>query len=174
ALARLEIERRRAEGKRSDALAAAADAVSGFDLALDSRYAWPLLIAATRAANPWTDGPPDQAAGLLGQIREAAAGLAAYGPVQQAHRLAVTAEVPRAPGPGRGAAVAASPDQAHRAAWDAAAAAWERLGQPYPLAAALLRGAEAALAAGDRDGAAQRLRRATDLAGPLGAGPLLQ
>jgi DNA-binding NarL/FixJ family response regulator len=60
------------------------------------------------------------------------------------------------------------------AALDAAAAAWERLGQPYPLAAALLRGADAALAGADRDGAAQRLRRATDIAGPLGAGPLLQ
>ena len=32
-------------------------------------------------------------------------------------------------------------------------AAWEAVGQPYPLAAALLRAAEAALSHGDRDGA---------------------
>ena len=172
-LAQLEIELRLAEGKRSDALAAAADAVSGFDLALDSRYAWPLLIAAARAARAWTDGPPDQAAGLLSQVREAAAGLPAHGPVQQAHRLAFTAEMLRA-GQASGSVDAASRVQDPLAACDAAAAAWEQLAQPYPLADALLRGAEAALAAGDREGAAQRLRRATDLAGPLGAGPLLQ
>ena len=60
------------------------------------------------------------------------------------------------------------------AAFDAAAAAWERLAQPYPLAVALLRGAEAALAAADRDGAAQRLQRVSDLAESLGARPLRQ
>jgi len=58
------------------------------------------------------------------------------------------------------------------AAFDAAAAAWEADGQPYPLADALLRAAEAALAAGDRDGAAARLRRAAELADGLGARPL--
>jgi len=55
------------------------------------------------------------------------------------------------------------------ARWDAAVAAWERLAQPFDLAAALLQAAEAAMAAGDRDGAAQRLRRAAELAGQLGA-----
>src|SRR5262249_42260864 len=55
---------------------------------------------------------------------------------------------------------------------DAAAGAWERLAQPFDLAAALLQAAEAAMAAGDRDGAAQRLRRAAELAGQLGARPL--
>jgi DNA-binding CsgD family transcriptional regulator len=37
---------------------------------------------------------------------------------------------------------------------------------------AMLRAAEAAMAAGDRDGAAQRLRRGAELAGGLGARPL--
>jgi DNA-binding NarL/FixJ family response regulator len=60
------------------------------------------------------------------------------------------------------------------ASFDAAAAAWERVGQPYPLAVALLRAAEAALGAGDRDHAAERLRRAAELAGRLGARPLLE
>jgi ATP/maltotriose-dependent transcriptional regulator MalT len=57
-------------------------------------------------------------------------------------------------------------------AWDEAAAAWEGLGEPYPGAQALLRAAEAALARGDRDGAADRLQRAAALAAGLGARPL--
>src|SRR5262249_56143011 len=59
-----------------------------------------------------------------------------------------------------------------RQAWDAAAQAWEAVSQPYPLAAALWRSAEAALGDGDHDGAAARLRRAAALAGQLGAAPL--
>jgi DNA-binding NarL/FixJ family response regulator len=57
-------------------------------------------------------------------------------------------------------------------AWDEAAAAWVGLGEPYPQAQALLHAAEAALAHGDRDGAAARLRRAAPLAAGLGARPL--
>jgi DNA-binding NarL/FixJ family response regulator len=60
------------------------------------------------------------------------------------------------------------------AGWDAAGAAWEDLGQPYPAAYSLLQAAGAAAAAGSRDGAAGRLRRAAELAGQLGARPLLQ
>jgi DNA-binding CsgD family transcriptional regulator len=52
--------------------------------------------------------------------------------------------------------------------------AWEGLGQPYPLAYSLLRGAGAVAAAGDRDGAASRLHRAAGLAGRLAAQPLQQ
>ncbi len=177
-LAELEIELLLAEGKPADALGAAADAVSGPDLALDSRYAWPLLIAAVRAAASRADvrEQAEQAADLLSRVQETSAELPVYGPVQHAHRLALAAEMLRAEGraSGPGPGDTATREQDALAAFDAAAAAWEHLGQPYPLAAALLRGAEAALAAADRDGAAQRLRRAADLAGPLGAGPLLQ
>jgi DNA-binding NarL/FixJ family response regulator len=59
------------------------------------------------------------------------------------------------------------------AGWDAAAAAWEAVGQPYPLAYALTRAAAAA-AAGNRDEAADRLHRAAGLAGQLAAQPLQQ
>ena len=58
------------------------------------------------------------------------------------------------------------------AAWDEAAAAWEAVSEPYPRAQALLHAAEAALAGGDRDGAAGRLRQAAALASGLGAEPL--
>jgi DNA-binding NarL/FixJ family response regulator len=57
-------------------------------------------------------------------------------------------------------------------AWDAAAAGWAALGEPYPLAQACLDAAQTALALGDRDGAAQRLRRAGPLAAGLDADPL--
>jgi len=60
------------------------------------------------------------------------------------------------------------------AGWDAAHAAWERLGQPYLAAYALLHAARAASAAGDRDAAAARLRAGAELAERVGARPLLQ
>ena len=52
--------------------------------------------------------------------------------------------------------------------------AWEGLGELYPLCETLLHAAEAALACGDRDGAAERLQRAAPLAASLGAQPLGQ
>ncbi len=176
-VATLDLELLLAEGKPADALAAAADAVGRLDLALDPRYAWPLLAAAARAAGAAararrSDGAlAGQAADLLARLRAVASTMPARGPVQQADRLTFCAEALRAAAAGR-----ADETQARQilAAFDAAAAAWEGDGQPYPLAATLLRSAEAALAASDRDAAAERLRRAADLAGGLGARPLAE
>ena len=57
---------------------------------------------------------------------------------------------------------------------EAAAIAWEALGEPYPRARALFRLAEADLAGGaDRDAASSALQRAAVLARALGAAPLL-
>jgi DNA-binding CsgD family transcriptional regulator len=169
-LARLDLELRLAEGKPTEALVVAND-VGGLDLADDPRYAWPLLAAAARAVTAARqDGRGDralaaQAADLLARVRALAAELSAFGPVQQANRLTFRAEALRAERAGH-------PGGENLAAFDDAAAAWERIGQPYPQADALLRGAEAALASGDRDGAAERLRRAGELADRLGARPL--
>jgi DNA-binding NarL/FixJ family response regulator len=59
------------------------------------------------------------------------------------------------------------------AAWAAATAAWEQLDQPYRIAYACFRQAEALLAGGgDRDTATEALRRAADITGRLGARPL--
>jgi DNA-binding CsgD family transcriptional regulator/tetratricopeptide (TPR) repeat protein len=56
------------------------------------------------------------------------------------------------------------------AVWAAAAAAWQQLGQPYQVAYACFRQAEALVAGnGDRDAAATALRRAADITGRLGA-----
>ena len=193
-VARLGIELLLAEKKPAEALAASADAVGRLDLALDPRFAWPLLAAAARAAAAaglaGRDGrePAGQAADLLARLRALAGAMLASGPVQQAGRLTFCAEALRAAvAVGGGAPALATPGAVDAvdpggktpaaqilAAFDAAAAAWEADGQPYPLADALLRAAEAALAAGDRDGAAARLRRAAELADGLGARPLAE
>jgi DNA-binding CsgD family transcriptional regulator len=191
-MARLEVELLLADRKPSDAVAAAADAVGRFDLAADRRYAWPLLTAAARAvgtagrARRGNGELAGQAADLLARLHSLAGSMPARGPVQKADRLTFRAEALRAaaavgsvpPAVAPAAALDAAdsdgktPAAQVLAAFDAAAAAWEADGQPYPLADALLRAAEAALATGDRDGAAARLRRAAELADGLGARPL--
>jgi DNA-binding CsgD family transcriptional regulator len=169
-LLRLDLELRLAEGQPADALVVA-DAAGGLDLADDPRYAWPLLAAAARAVTAATQDRhaagalAAQAGDLLSRVRALAAELSAIGPVQEANRLTFQAEALRAERAGQAGGE-------NLAAFDAAAGAWERVGQPYPLADALLRGAEAALTTGDRDGAAERLRRARELADGLGARPL--
>ena len=101
-------------------------------------------------------------AGLRRTRELAAAGAARPGRVEQAHAAAF------------GAGASRATRHPERAAWDAAATARESLGQPCPLACALLRAADAAAAAADRDAAASRLQRAAGLAGELRARPLLQ
>jgi DNA-binding CsgD family transcriptional regulator len=195
-VARLDIELLLAGGKPSAAVAAAADAVDRLNLALDPRYAWSLLATAARAAAAGIraqrgDGPlAGQAAELLARLRTLADTMSASSPAQRAARLTFRAEALGAEALGAealgaeafragvagdvGGAGDAGEPQARQvlAAFDAAAEAWEGDGQPYPLAVALLRGAEAALAASDRDAAAARLRRASEIADRLGARPL--
>jgi DNA-binding CsgD family transcriptional regulator len=168
-LAQLQAELHLAEGRHPDALDVVAAAADRADLAADPRYAWPLVITGARAcAAAAADAGRDRAAArrageLLGHLRTLAGKLDASGPVQQACRLTFAALAGGDP-PG-----AAAGDLAR---WDAAAAAWEPISRPYQLAEAKLRAAEAAMAAGDRDGAAQRLRVAAGLAAELGARPL--
>ena len=59
------------------------------------------------------------------------------------------------------------------AAWTAVADAWASIPMPYPAAYARSRAAEAALVAGDRDGATVALGAARTTAAALGAAPLL-
>ena len=171
---RLVIDLRLAEGRGPDALSAVADALDRFDLQHGSRYVWPLLVAGARACaaavstSAATRDVPfaERAAALLGRLRVQAGKLGADGPVQQAHRLNFAAEAARADS-------AAGPGGVDcLTTWDAVAAGWDLVGQPYPLATALLRAAEAAMAGSDRDSAEVRLLRAGQLAGRLGAVPL--
>jgi DNA-binding CsgD family transcriptional regulator len=170
-LVQLEAELSLAEGRQADAQDVVAAAVDRFDLVRDPRYAWPLLNVGARAcavapAVAARDRAAAQRAGdLLSQLRALAQKLESSGPVQQANRLTFDAEA------GADSAGAAVGGQA-LARWDAAAAAWDGLAQPFERATALLRAAEAGMTDGDRDGAGQRLRRAAELAGQLGARPL--
>jgi DNA-binding CsgD family transcriptional regulator len=173
-LARLEAELHLARDRAGDALTAVEDALGRFDLLGSRRYAWPLLVAGARAcgaALTATAAARDRdlagdARRLLGQLRTQAEKMGAAGPLQRAHRLTFAAEAARAD------CAAGGQDADALAGWDAAAEAWDHLGQPYPLARALLRAAEAAMDCGDRDGAAERLARAAPLADGVGAGRL--
>jgi DNA-binding CsgD family transcriptional regulator len=120
------------------------------------------LAELARARHPRQPAPDDATATtLLDRLREAAAGPAAAGlPELAAWQATALAEQTRQQG---------RPDPA---AWAAAVAAWERLGQPYQVAYAGYRQAEALLATGDRDTATQVLGRAAEVTRRLGARPL--
>jgi ATP/maltotriose-dependent transcriptional regulator MalT len=118
------------------------------------------LAELARARHPGRPAPDDAtAAALLEWLAQAAAGPAAAGLPELAawHALGL-AEQTRQNSP------------SDPAAWAAAVAAWERLSQPYRIAYAGYRQAEALLATtGDRDAAAEVLRHAAEITGRLGA-----
>jgi DNA-binding CsgD family transcriptional regulator len=114
-----------------------------------------LTAGAWVCAAAYRDGALRSSADEVGErLRTVASKLGAFGRVQEAYRLTFTALLEPADG------------------WDAAAAAWEAVSEPYPLARALLHGAAATLERGDRDGVTARLRQAASLADGLGAVPL--
>jgi tetratricopeptide (TPR) repeat protein len=115
-----------------------------------------------RARHPRQPTPDDHTAtALLARLGQATTGPAAAGlPELAAWQATALAEQTRQHGP------------ADPAAWATAAAAWERLGQPYRAAYAGFRQAEALLATGHRDTAAVVLGRAAAITGRLGARPL--
>jgi DNA-binding CsgD family transcriptional regulator/tetratricopeptide (TPR) repeat protein len=163
-LARLEISIRLGLGEFAEALAAAR-VFPGYNPQADPRYAWALLATAMQAcAEVRVAGLPPRAgdpAGLRNDLQARAATVARWSPLHDAYAAVMAAEAARADG------------SQTVADWDATAAAWEVVGQPYPLAYALTRAATAA-AAVDRDEAATRLHRAAGLASQLGAQPLQQ
>src|SRR5262249_54920334 len=166
-LTQLDVELCLAHGKPGDALAAVTAITGRLDLGEDARYAWPLPAAAARAAAAAAGAGAvsggGQPADVLQRLRALAAQMPAFGPVQRANRLTFSAEALCAAAvaePGQGQSEAGGGKVL--AAFDAAAAAWERVGDPYPHAVTLLHGAEAALAAGNRDPAAGRLPPPSD------------
>jgi DNA-binding CsgD family transcriptional regulator/tetratricopeptide (TPR) repeat protein len=163
-LARLDIQARLARGNLNGALGVAGTVPGA--RGHNPQYLWPLLADAMRA---YSDASVTGVAGRTGGLADlqdalalVAAGTAQPGPVERAHAAMIAAYASR---------VGGQPDPV---AWDAAATAWEAIGQPYPLARALLQSAETAHTGGDRDVAAARLRQAAELATRLGAQPLLQ
>jgi ATP/maltotriose-dependent transcriptional regulator MalT len=174
-LVRLETELLLAQGRPAGALSAVEDALDRFDVLQSPRYTWPLLIAGARACAATTardDALLTKATALCERLRTVAGKLTAEGLAQQAHQLTFAAEAARAVRALAAAEPGELPQLADNPAWDEAVQAWGAAGEPYPLAVTLLRSAEAALGAGDRDGGTTRLRRAAELAQRLGAGPL--
>jgi DNA-binding CsgD family transcriptional regulator len=183
-LAQLEISTQLAAGDAAAAVATARDVLDRHDVPGSvTRYGWPVLTTGARAALlalRRAEATRDEAlradaCALLDRLGGYAAGFGVYGRVQQGYRrtfgaLVLQAGLELAPPAGRDYA-------ALRDAWDEAATAWEAVRQPYPQAQALLGAATAALAArdrgaGEREGAALRLRRAATLAEALRATPL--
>jgi ATP/maltotriose-dependent transcriptional regulator MalT len=194
-LARLEILFALSHDGPAAGLAAASQTMDRFDLSGGGpRYAWPVVaagastvLATARLATVTHDERlRDEAAAIAERLRTVAEKLGTFGPAQRAFELtfaAADAYAARllAAFSDAGAGVGArQPEDADGepvellAAWDEAAAAWTILGEPYPLSETLLHAAETALASGDRDGAAVRLRRAVPLADELGAHPLAE
>jgi len=153
-----DLELRYIRGGLGEVVEAAGRVLRDDGLDLDPRYSWPLLVTAARLAPP-----------LHPELRARSAKLPARGAVQRAHRLTFTALT----GPGDDPHGEGRPGTG-RAAWEAAAAAWHELRQPYPWARALLRCAEAAVLEGDRPAAARHLTRAHATAVRLAAKPLAE
>jgi ATP/maltotriose-dependent transcriptional regulator MalT len=137
----------------------------------DPRYAAPLYALGlrieadhdelVRALHPGERAGDDgTAAALLQRLDHAAAGPAVGIPEPAAWRATALAEHTRQQG------------RSDPAAWAAAVTAWGRLDQPYRVAYACFRQAEALMATGDRDAATTALRRAAAITGRLGARPL--
>ncbi|MFB4318965.1 AAA family ATPase [Actinomadura sp. 21ATH] len=154
---RLEARVHMAEGRPAEALEVIGGVIANAGLPDDARFAWPVLVIGADACARLGEEAAIGGVPAFPLIEERAAGLCTVSPSQEAHRLTYAAYAARV----RGAETLA--------AWDAAAAAWRELERPYELAESLLRGAEAALARGDRDGAAERLERAGEAARGLRA-----
>ncbi len=147
----------------------AAELITRYDLQKSSpRWVWPLLTTAAYAARR---APGEAAASLLHELRLIAGKLAAFGPVQEAWQLSFTALAGGLAGSADSTSEDAVPVDPLAAA-DAAADAWEAVGQPFPAVLALIHAGRTALAARATREAASRLRRAAPLAERLGVGPL--
>ena len=179
-LGMLEMGLRLAVAGPAAALDVAARVVEGYELAGGSpRYAWPLvaeaaLVCVVAVRDERLRSGVASLAGRLGTISEK---LETFGPAQEASRatfFAADAQLAgllsgdvSGDGSGDGSGVVGGVS-----AWDEAAGAWAGVSEPYPRARALLHAAEGALAGGDREGAADRLREAAALAAGLGADSL--
>ena len=126
-----------------------------YEVAPIARYSWQLVWLGLRVEAEASEPAPERVAALEGLSRE----LAAATPPALAYQALAAAESARVAG-----------DDAN---WLAAIAATRTAGDPYLLAYALLRHAEVACAAADRESASPAVQEAARLATALGAAPLL-
>jgi ATP/maltotriose-dependent transcriptional regulator MalT len=116
------------------------------------RYAWPLVWLGLRIETEASESAPERVAALMGLASE----LSATTPVEIAQRALAEAEVASEPN------------------WPAVIEACRAADAPYLVAYALMRSAQAACAAGDREAAAPPLEEAARLASAMRAAPLLE
>ncbi|WP_431899245.1 ATP-binding protein [Nonomuraea sp. bgisy101] len=137
------------KGEPHHALAVAERMLSRPTQASKAGLAWRLLSLIRTVCDAAAPAVPERAAVVHALATEVAGSLAVIGPVSEAYRLTFVGD------------------------FDAASAAWERLGRPHSHAKSLLRAASALAHTGDKEGAAVRLRAAYPLATALPAPPLV-
>jgi len=132
-----------------------------------ARYAWPLLWLGMRVeadaairSRDRREEVPAQATQRCAELARTAAQLPAPAPPSRGYQALAAAEHARAAGTGEAAA------------WSHAVAAWQSGEEPYPLAYALLRLAEAHCATGDLQAAARSVQQAHAIAERIGAAPI--
>jgi DNA-binding CsgD family transcriptional regulator len=157
----------RADGDLDGARDLLAGELTRADAGEDPRYRWPLLALAMTIEADRVQAARDRGAGPPADAMERAAAL---------HGEADAMTPGTQPDHGQLALLRAEHARlaaaGEAAAWEAAVAAWRRTSEPYPLAVALFRRAEA-LAAEDAAGAAAAADEAAEIARRLGAAPLL-
>jgi DNA-binding CsgD family transcriptional regulator/tetratricopeptide (TPR) repeat protein len=166
-------------GDLAGARAAVGAGLSGPVLSWAARFAWPLVWLglrveadeATRCRDRREDWPAASAARCT-ELAGIAAQLPTPAPPSRGYQVMAAAEQARAAAangrPGNGDAEGGG----EGAAWAAAVGAWRTTEEPFPLAYALLRQAEAATAGGDRELAARAVQEAHELATRIGAAPI--
>ncbi len=147
---------------------AVAAGLAGQATVLGGRYTWPLLWLGLRieadqavASRDRRQKIPARSGQRRSEINKIAVDLDTPVPSALGYRALLLAEEARAAGAGE-------PE-----AWSAAVTAWQDAGEPYPLAYALLRLAEARSTMGDRQSAAEVVARAQEIAERIGAEPMM-
>lgn len=163
----LEVEVQHAARDLDSARATVRGALSDHAAARIGRVAWPLVwhgmrVEADRAtlARDRRDGADPEAQTWVDELARMAEELPAPNSATQGYAALFAAERGRLAG------------ESARDEWRSAEAAWRAAGEPYPLAYALVRVADAELAEGERAAATAAVREAVELANGLGAEPL--
>jgi ATP/maltotriose-dependent transcriptional regulator MalT len=154
-------------GDLAAARAAVAESLPAEALIWVARYEWPLLwlgmrIEADEAvrARDRRETVPEHSPARHQVLAALAAALPAVAPTARAYQVTFAAEQARFAG------------HDDPRPWLEAVTAWEAAEEPYPLAYAWLRRAEAESAAGDRQAATRSVRQAGAIAGRIGADPI--
>ncbi|MEU4834749.1 AAA family ATPase [Streptosporangium sp. NPDC023615] len=146
---RLQIGLHMLEGEPPAALEVAERVAREAQITSKPMLGWRVLGLLGGVCEATEDLAPGRAAALRAHVERVSDAMTVDSPVAEAYRLGLARD------------------------HDAAAAVWERLGRPFLQARSLFHAARAAAGAGDRDGAADRLRTARSIAVSLSARPLV-